>query len=147
MLTSLVLLILCSEATCLDAEISNTDGNGLGKVDMVDMLGKKDMVDKVSLRSHNNDVGIRVKLSEAAEEFKAGLQPGFTVLLSALTIWSILKLLAKSISLLTASENIKANFLNFLHEGFKMVVIVAIETGFYDNLNRSYIRFKAPICE
>ena len=117
MLIHLVLLVLCSEATCLlgslvRSAISRTDGD----------------------MEIDDDEGIRVMLSEAAEEFSTMLQPGFTVIVGALTIWSILNSIVKSINLLTTTENMRANFLNFLHEAFKTLIITAVETGFYDNL-------------
>ena len=133
MLIPLVLLLLSSEATCVQellvmTDISRTNG------DMIEMVDQQDDDHQDVDQEDDDDEGIRAMLSEASEEFSRLLQPGFTAIVGALTIWSIMKIIAKSINLLTATENMKANFLNFFHEAFKTLIITAVETGFYDNL-------------
>ena len=83
----------------------------------------------------HHSMGLREILAEVTEEFQTNLiEPGMTVIISVITLWSFLRVIASSIGLLTQTESMKTNILLFLHHYFVWIVHTGVETAFYDYL-------------
>ena len=78
---------------------------------------------------------LRSMISEGAEDLRMNLlTPGFTLLVSVFSVWSILDLLLKIVGLLTRTGSIKTNLLLVLHEVFIGYVTNGIAGSFLGNL-------------
>ena len=78
---------------------------------------------------------LRTSISDWAEGMKKNLlNPGFTVLVSGFTLWSIMNIMVSTIGLLTNTENMRTNILSVLHEFLLGYVTNGVAGAFITNV-------------
>ena len=78
---------------------------------------------------------LRTSISDWAEGMKKNLlNPGFTMLVSGFTLWSIMNIMVSTIGLLTNTENMRTNILSVLHEFLLGYVTNGVAGAFITNV-------------